>query len=147
MKIGWGTGIAIFYTLFVVALLLVLKKSREFNHSLVVEDYYRHDINYQSHYDKVANSEALVNPLKVGVDREEKLVNIQFPKGIENVEGSILFFRPSNNKQDFRVSIRTDDSNLQQISTEDMAGGLWWVKINWYGGSTEFYDEQKIVLN
>ena len=146
MKIGWGTGITIFYSCFVVALLLVLKKSKEFDHSLVVEDYYKQDINYQTHYDKIANSKALVNPLEVVVDRKQGLVNVNFPKGIEDVQGTVLFFRASDRSQDFLVPIKPNQNNQQIIPTEELSSGLWTLKINWFGGTTAFYDEEKIVL-
>ena len=146
MKIGWGTGIAIFYTCFVAILLLALKKSKEFDHSLVVEDYYKHDLNYQSQFDKMANSQALLKPLQVKVDKKLETVNFDFPKNLKNIQGNIHFFRASDKSQDFVVNIRPNQNNQQKISTKKLSGGLWTIKVDWSDGEQSFYDEQKITL-
>jgi hypothetical protein len=44
MKFNWGTGIAIFYIIFVVSLVFQVFKSRQYDHSLVVDNYYEEDI-------------------------------------------------------------------------------------------------------
>jgi hypothetical protein len=51
MKLNWGTGIAIFYGLFMVIMITFVVMSRNVDHSLVMEDYYEADINYQEHKD------------------------------------------------------------------------------------------------
>ena len=53
MKINWGTGIFIFYSLFVGALVFQLVKSFQYDNSLVVENYYEKDLNYQEQYNKI----------------------------------------------------------------------------------------------
>lgn len=147
MKIGWGTGITLFYISFVLTFLFILKKSKEFDHSLVVSDYYKHDLNYQAHYEKLSNSEALQNPLKVKMRRESETLEIVFPKGIEDIQGTVLLFRPSDQAMDFLVPIRVSKKNIQSISTKELAKGLWTIKVNWSGGETPFYSEQKIVIS
>ena len=51
---NWGTGIAIFYGTFMVIMITFVIKSRSVDHSLVMDNYYEEDINYQSHMDKLA---------------------------------------------------------------------------------------------
>ena len=68
MKLHWGHGIAIFYSLFVAVLVFQVIRSTAYDNSLVSEAYYKDDINYQQHYDK------LQKQLKVE-DEELKKIN------------------------------------------------------------------------
>ncbi len=146
MKIGWGTGIFLFYSVFVISLLLQLRKSLQYDHSLVVENYYEQDLNYQKQYDKKSNSEALRQRLTVKNKASEQHILVQFPQGFKNLEGEILFFRPNDRRQDFAVSVKPNASNIQKIPSEKMLPGLWKVKVDWQAGESEFYDEISIVL-
>lgn len=142
----WSTGIFLFYTLFVVVLLLVLRKSMQFDNSLVTDNYYEHDLKYQEQYDKLANSQALNQKLFFEKNKESEQLILTFPKGFEDIQGTILFFRPSDSSKDFELSIRPDKDNEQIISTAKLEKGLWRVKVNWQAGITPFYDESVLVL-
>ena len=146
MKIGWGTGIFLFYTFFVLSLLWQLNKSRQYDHSLVVDNYYEHDLNYQEQFNKKMNSEALRQKLTIKNKASLDHILVQFPNGFEKISGEITFFRPNNHRHDFSVSIKTDGSNGQKIPSEKMLPGLWKVKVDWQAGDSAFYDEVSIVL-
>ena len=147
MKIGWGTGIFLFYTVFVLSLLWQLKISREYDHSLVVDAYYEKDLNYQTHLNKMTNSQALRNQLKVkNHQQSDGQLLVQFPSGFESIEGTIQFFRPNDKSQDFKVAIQLGEDNVQRVKAEKMVPGLWKVKVDWQAGDSAFYDEISIVL-
>ena len=146
MKIGWGTGIALFYSIFVISLLLQLKKSRQYDHSLVTDTYYAEDLAYQQQYDKKANSQSLANRLKLDHLEKGKYVRLQFPNGFEQIDGTIHFFRPSSSHEDFEVGIDVDQSNRQIVETMTLSEGLWRIKVDWQAGESAFYDEISIVL-
>ena len=146
MKIGWGTGIALFYIAFVVSLLLQLKASMKYDHSLVVEDYYREDLNYQKHYEKAVNSLSLPNALSVKLLPEKEALVINYPPEMEDLTGSISFFRPNNRRLDFDLPVSPVGGNQQIISLEGRKPGLWRVKIDWQNEEKEFYDEKVVVF-
>ena len=146
MKIGWGTGIALFYIAFVASLLLQLKASFKYDHSLVVEDYYRHDLNYQEHYQKAANSLNLPNSLSVDLIPEQEALVIHYPPGMDNLTGSVSFFRPNNRRLDFELPVQAEGRNQQVISLAGRAPGLWRVKIDWQNDDSAFYDEKVVVF-
>jgi len=65
MKFHWGHGIFLFYVVFVASLVTVVIKSRQFDNSLVTEEYYARDLNYQQEYDRRMNSKSLAEPLSI----------------------------------------------------------------------------------
>ena len=146
MKIGWGTGIALFYTAFVVSLLLQLKASFKYDHSLVVEDYYRHDLSFQEHYEKASNALSLPNTLTVELLPEREALVINYPPEMADLSGSITFFRPNDRQLDFDLPVQPTGGNRQFISLEGRTSGLWRVKIDWQNEEKAFYDEKVVVF-
>lgn len=147
MKINWGTGIAIFYSLFVIILLSAVFRSRHFDHSLVSDHYYADDQNYQRHYEKLVNANALEEDLKIWNKRQKDLVTLEFPKDLIGIGGEIYFFCPSDSKQDFKINIQPDEGNAQYVSTEGLKKGLWKVKVDWKTDDNKsFYKEEIINL-
>ena len=146
MKFNWGTGIALFYTLFVLVLVFAVIKSTGVDHSLVTEDYYQKDLEYQSQIDREVNTQALEEDLKITFSDPERTIRLQFPGNLGDVKGTALFFRPSNKALDFEVPIQPNDTGQQLIPTKGMLPGLWKVKVNWNAGGKEYYKEDTIIF-
>lgn len=146
MKFNWGHGLALFYGLFACSLLAVVVQSTKYDHSLVTEKYYEKDLQYQEHYEKLANSQQLAQPLKVWKDREAKALSILFPEGFEQIEGEVTFYRPVNQDEDFTVPFQLSGKNLLEYDTKDLHPGLWTIKIDWQSGSTPYYQEVNISI-
>lgn len=146
MKFNWGTGIAIFFILFVITTVSVVIRTTYHDHSLVVDKYYEADLEYQKHYEKVARNKALSTELEVKLLKKEGLIQFQFPMETKSVSGNILFFRPSDTSKDFQVPIQTNEKQQFLFSTKDLISGLWRVKIDWSSNGKEYYKEQRIVI-
>ena len=144
MKFNWGTGIAVFYILFMVILVSVVIKTKSYDHSLVMNNYYEEDLKYQQQYDKLANTQAMDTP--VLINQQPDKVTIQFPKEMEGVNGEVWMFRPSNAKQDFRLPIQVSGENVMEIPTGSMSQGRWKIKVDWQSSTQKFYKEETIVL-
>jgi nitrogen fixation protein FixH len=147
MKINWGTGIAIFYTVFVLAMVTAVIRSTYFDNSLVSDNYYADDLNYQQHYDKLANSQALEKDLEIAQNKAAGLLELHFPGNLEDISGEIHFFCPSKSALDFRIPVQPDDKNQQVIPIEKLKKeGLWRVKVDWKAGKKPFYKETIITI-
>lgn len=146
MKWNWGYGIAAFYLVFVGALVFQVWKSTQYDHALVSEQYYKDDLNYQEHYDKLVNTHQLQQDLLVLEDNDRKLVKLQFPKGMGTLSGEVQFFCPSASGFDFTVPVRTDDRGIQLVSTEHLRQGMWRIKVDWSADGTEYYKEEVVQL-
>lgn len=146
MKLNWGHSIAIFYTLFVIIMVGMVFYSRTFDHSLVVDNYYEEDINYQQHIDKLNNSRMLSRNLEIVKDDSNKVLRFSFPDEIRQVGGKVLFYRASDKTKDFIVDIPAAGNQELVVPTEGLLPGLWKIKVDWEGDGKLFYKEQIVVL-
>lgn len=141
IKINWGQGIAIFYVLFASVLITALVASRGVDHSLVVDDYYAQDLAYQNQYNKTTNT-IRENKVKVQYDRQAAKLTLDF-KEAQHIKGEVQFYRPSDKSLDFTRQI---DHHLMNISTHELVGGKWKVKVDWTEGDQAYYWEETVYL-
>ncbi|MFK8006298.1 MAG: FixH family protein [Saprospiraceae bacterium] len=146
MKINWGTGITLFYSLFMVTMIYMVYQSTQTNRNLVVENYYEKDLQYQNHLNKISNSQHLKTNLNIQKNGMENRIEFSFPKEIKNVTGEILFYRPSDNSQDKTANIQLDQNHIFHFSTIHLQKGNWKVKVDWIGDGTAFYKEVNIQI-
>lgn len=147
MKFNWGTGIALFYIIFAASLVAVVIKSTHYDHSLVVDDYYQKDLDYQQHYEKLANSQALAEDVHIKLTGAEKHeIQLSFPKDMKGIGGQLHFMRPSNKSKDFTLEIKLDEGNELKLPANEMLPGLWKVQVDWKVGGKSYYKEQVLVL-
>lgn len=143
-RFHWGHGIAVFYGLFVIAILTIVVKSFSVDRSLVVDDYYQQDITYQSHKDKVNNAKFLENDLVMEYNKGDQLLRLKFPQVFNKISGKAWFYKPDNKKLDFEVKLEVDDQSEQLFQMEKLVGGVWVLKVDWEGDSKPFYKEFNI---
>lgn len=146
MKFNWGTGIAVFFTAFVLALVFQVYKSTQYDHSLVSDHYYADDLAYQQHYDKLANAQQLREDLRIWNKIQKEEVELAFPAEFSEVKGEVYFFCPSDRSSDFRVAVQPGPEHIQRIPTRGLRRGLWRVKVDWQAGGKAFYKEETITL-
>ena len=140
-RFHWGHGIAVFYSLFVIAILTIVVKSFSVDRSLVVDDYYYQDITYQKHKEKLNNAKALTKDLEIIYHKTDQTLKLIFPDQFKELSGKILFYKPDNKKLDLEIEVEVNESNLQTIPINNMVGGVWTVKADWVGDSRPFYKE------
>lgn len=146
MKFNWGTGIALVYGAFVVVFVFLLFKSMTFDNSLVSDHYYADDLNYQQHYDKLANAEQLSEKLVIQNNAPGKQIQLQFPTNLGEVSGDIHLFSPSNSHLDRVIPVKTDSNFLQVIPTAELKPGFWKVKVDWNASGKAYYLEQGMTI-
>jgi nitrogen fixation protein FixH len=144
MKFNWGTGIALFYTIFAAVLIFAVIKSTSYDNSLVSDQYYADDLKYQEHYVKLVNSKALTEDLKIVRGKTD--VTLTFPEEVGAVQGEIVFFCPSDSKQDFTLPVRPDAERRQSVPIEGLKPGLWKVKVDWQANGKTYYKEETVVF-
>ena len=146
MKINWGTGIAIVYVGFMAAMIFAVYQSTKQDHTLVVEDYYKEDLAYQSHYDKVANDRQHPQALVIQQDKAAGAIKLAFPAEEGAVTGTVTFYRPANKSQDFSLPIELNAENTFSIPVAEMPKGLWRMKVDWQAKGTSYFKEETVVL-
>ncbi|HMQ48675.1 MAG TPA: FixH family protein [Saprospiraceae bacterium] len=146
MKFNWGTGIALFFTVFVVSLVYQVYKSTQYDNSLVSDEYYADDLKYQEHYNKLLNTQSLRENLAFNYEAPAQAISLVFPSDAIPENGEILFFCPSDSKSDFSTSIQVNESHEQVISTQGMKSGLWKIKVDWQANGKSYFKETSLVL-
>ena len=164
MKFNWGTGIFLAYTLFAVALFWFVYQSTKQDNSLVVDNYYEQDLQYQQQYERMQQAIVVAEGEKASevalalqmrkeiaeaknvVDQSAAAVVITFPEEVSAPSGSIHFYRPSDQRFDFRADLAVDELHRQLIPVKGKLGGRWIVKILWEEDGQEYYVERDLVL-
>lgn len=147
MKFNWGTSIAIFYIGFMAVMIFAVIFSARNKSDLVVEEYYKDDINYETFRVKRQNSNLLEQTIDIRYDRSEEVIQFNFPKDMEKAKGQIVFFRPSDKRLD-RIFPITLNENAQMMIKKDrnLVNGLWKIKVEWQESGKDYYYEKPLVL-
>jgi len=139
MKFNWGTGIFLFYGAFVTAILFAVIKSTTYDHSLVIDNYYEEDLQYQKTYDKIQNSQSLSAPLVFHYANEKGVLDFRFPSNIGQPKGEIWLYCPNDKSSDKRLKIKTEERQML-IHTSNLKNGYWKVEVNWEADGKSFLD-------
>lgn len=121
-------------------------KSTQHGISLVDENYYQKDVEFESHLNKISNTNDLSNQLKIDYVSKDQQITLSFPNDLKTITGEILCFRPSDESKDFKIKIATNGSFQQIIPTADMINGLWRIQISWSADGRDFYSEEVIII-
>jgi len=148
MKINWGTGIVIGMLLFIgfiMYFVVTMLSSSDFDHDLVVEDYYKAELHYQQDIDAEENALALDEHIEL--ERKEAKMYVKFPETInlEQLEGTISFYRPSNKKLDFSIPFSTIQQQKFEVPVAQLVKGRWNVKISWQENGKDYLFKKEIL--
>ncbi|MEZ4909746.1 MAG: FixH family protein [Saprospiraceae bacterium] len=145
MKFNWPVALVLFFVLFIGTLVFILIKSRQYDHSLVIDDYYNQDIHYQEHYDKVKNMTNLTENVKISHDNANHELSIIFPSGNDK-HGDIILYNPLSKHLDKKYSFDIQGDSIYKIPTDNLKTGRWKIKLDWKQNSQNYYFEEEIVL-
>ena len=143
MKFHWGHGIFIFYTFFVLTLIVVVIKSTGFDNSLVTEEYYARDINYQQEYDRRWNSKLLAQ--SVVLEPAKKGMQLHFPTD-DPIKGTVHFYRPSSKDHDQQLPI-TVTNGYMPLDLSKLKTGKYQLIVEWNAKGVEYFDELDLTVN
>lgn len=147
MKINWGTGIFLFYAVFVGLSIafVIFSMGKEVN--LVTEDYYGEELKFQNKIDIMERS--LLAKVKPEIIFENNKLIIQLPDSTNKfkLNGNIHFYRPSDNKLDFKIPVQLSSENITSIDLSGLKKGKWEAHLSWFDNELEFYTEKTFMVN
>ena len=146
IKIGWGWKVPILYSSFALMLLVFFIMAMGKGAQLVRPDYYEAESEYGDVQRKTANSRSLTEPVEIRFLAREQHIRIQFPQGFAAPQGEVRLFRLSDADMDQTRPVNTDKSNVQHISSREIARGLWQVQVDWQSGGVEYFDRQSTMV-
>ena len=145
-NLSWGTKLAMFASIYVIGVLAFVVFSTTQDINLISKDYYPQGIEYQTKIDKIKNAQRLKE--KVVISQKAGIIQVKFPENMRsNVNGSIIFFRPSNSDNDLRSDIKLNEAGLQIFKSDKLIKGRYAVKIDWKHQDKAYYLEEAIYLS
>ena len=129
MKISWGTAIAIFYSFFVIAMLVFVFAANKEDISLVSDTYYEEDLSYQLKLDKMKRTKELHHVFELSIEQNSKGISVTIPKELPHFKGNMTLFHPAYASLDQAYPIENNAQHKQIIPVEKLKKGRWLVKI------------------
>lgn len=145
MKINWGTGIVIAFVAFIsfiMYFIITMMTDSKYDHDLVVEDYYKQELQFQDDINKETNAKSLVE--NISWKKTTEGIIIIFPENLQkdNITGKVFLYRPSNKQFDFEIPISLSNHNLL-IPDKRLLDGRWNIKVDWqYNGKNYLYKKE-----
>ncbi len=146
MKINWGTGIVIAFSLFMSFILYFVFKvqsNQKYDNELVVEKYYQKEQDFNSNYQKEENAMNLSQQVVVSNENEGVLITFPSNMNYKNINGKVSLYRPSNQKLDFETPISLSSPRLL-IPKSNLVSGRWDIAVDFkYEGKS--YLSKKVI--
>ena len=148
MKINWGTGIVIAFTLFILFILSFVYRvqtDRKYDNELVTEDYYKAEGAVDQDIEKKNNANALAT--QVTIKKNDEGIQVEFPADFDysKIKGKVSLYRPSSQKLDFEVSISLTSPHLL-IPKSSLTGGLWDISVDWNYEGTDYLNKETVYF-
>ncbi len=139
MKLNWGNGIVVAFVLFCTFIVAIVVKSFQYDVNLVSDDYYQQELQYQEVIDAKANGAELKGEASINYDGEK--ITVKVPT--ENVNGTIHFYRPDDNKLDQKLPLTTSEYS---VSDELLKHGRYVAKVTWKDSNKNYFMEQDLFV-
>ncbi len=148
MKLNWGKSIVVAFALFMGFILYFVFKVQsnpKYDNELVVEEYYKHDANYNDELAKIQNAADLKEKPQITISNQG--VVITYPKSFSanEIKGKVSLYRPSAKKLDFEFPIQLSNS-IMLIPKADFAGGNWDLTLSWNYKGKDYISKQKLYI-
>ncbi len=133
MKINWGTAIVLAFIGFISFILFFVVKmntNEKYEHDLVTEEYYKKELAFQKEIDAEQNAKNLKKDISTRKTAEGLIIYFPEDIDVDKISGTIMMYRPSNKKLDFKIPIRLSHAELI-IPNHQLIKGRWNMTIDW----------------
>lgn len=146
MKINWGWGIVITFSIFGITMIGLVIKMFTVPVNLVSKDYYAEEQRYEETINKKENLKTLSSQPILALNTEKGTIELILPPELKNTTGAIRFFRPSDSRLDFNVKLDLNEENEQQIDASRIVRGRWILQVNFSNEGTDYLFEKALVI-
>jgi len=146
IKWNWGTGIFIAIILMMSFVGFLGYKTFDYKINKVADDYYERGLHHSDQMNRVENAKPFADEFSV---EYTDVCTIQMPHYFldKELDGEILFFRPSDYSQDKSFKIDLDAKGQQVISLEPFFKGRYIIKVTFDSENKSYYFESDIIFN
>jgi len=143
----WGRSITVSFIAFASFIFFLVYRCMQVDVNLVASDYYVQEIAYQDRIEELKNTSALQSNVQVKLLPNEASIEVRLPQQFKGqAQGTILCFRPSDAQSDYETPLVLDADGRQLIPVDQLAPGLWRIKVGWQQGERSYYDETAIMI-
>jgi nitrogen fixation protein FixH len=145
----WPYAIVATFVLFAAYIGYMVQRAMRTNVDLVSADYYQQELAYQQRMDSVARTAALPAPVQVRYEGAAQRLTLQLPAALarQKVQGTLHFFRPSDQRLDFKLPFApTCDSAQQRLSTRKLQPGYWRLRLDFTAGDQQYFLEKELTI-
>ncbi len=135
-NMSWGTKTVLIIVIFIAGMMSLVFISMSQKIDLVTENYYEKDLVYQNEIDKINNtSELSENPEFI---KSPGTLRIEFPANSIPDSGRVIFYKPSDDKQDKTFDLITDGNKSIEFNLNEYSNGFWRIKLYWSYNGQDF---------
>ncbi len=146
IKWNWGTKLFIFTAIFMLFLIgfFIMMSLQTFH--LVEKDYYPKALEFQQQIDKNNNTKLLDE--RVRIENRGEYIEFEFQSFFnpDSIKGDIIFYRPSESREDLKIPIQPDSTGKQFYPVKNLLKGKYIVKIEYYYENKGYYQEDPVLV-
>jgi hypothetical protein len=145
MKFNFGTGIAVFLVLFLIAVISFVIFAHRQDVNLVHSNYYEKGADHTRQMQKNARSAVFSDQIDLSDDGN--YIRIVFQPGLASTikSGEVTFFRPSDHHKDVSQPLEMRD-NVFIGNKEKLVPGRYIVKITWKAGDLDYEVDKPFIV-
>lgn len=146
MKISWGTGIVIAFTVFLLISFIMIFYFMNQKVDLVTDNYYEKTLTYQEKIDEAKRSYEINKEIKI--ENLQNQLKIVFPITSSNNirDAEIYFYRPSDSSKDFKSALDFNNNELF-FDVSKIEKGFWKVQLRWISNNESYSIERTLMIN
>ncbi|HEX8657036.1 MAG TPA: FixH family protein [Hymenobacter sp.] len=145
----WPYAIIATFVLFAGYIGYMVQQAMRTSVDLVSADYYQQELAYQKRIESTARTAALPAPVQVQYEAAAQRIRLQLPPALagQPVQGTLHFFRPSDQKLDFKLPFEpTGDAALQELNTAKLQPGYWRLRLDFTAGNQHYFVEKELTI-
>lgn len=142
---SWGYKITLLILSFVCFMTFLVVSAFQQSFDLVAEDYYGKELKFEAQIEKQKNQQKMDEPISCIVS--DTTLTVVFPKSLsaKKINGTMLFFRPSDAKKDVVLPI-TCIEGIQQLPLKLFSTGKYLLQIDYAAEGVKYYSEQTVMI-
>ena len=146
IRLNWGTGIALVYTVFAAATTGFVGFAMSRSVDLVSDDYYAQALHQNERMQAERNTQALQPAPSVTRPGPSAIV-LSLPRAhAATAVGTMTWYRPSDSGADRVEALAIDGAGRQHVSLAALVRGRWLLQVKWSAEGRAYYFEEPVIV-
>lgn len=146
MRFNWGTGILIFFIIFLILAFTFIVFSFRQNNDLVTDDYYEQGADYSTQIE--VNKRSHVYTDSISISSSGAVLQVSMAESLKQLTDSmsVHFYYPKGKENDVMLSYTKFDESIT-VDKNLLTSGRTIVKVNWFMRGQKYYLEKIIYID